>query len=238
VKSTDFEFQTKAIDKVSEGETGWTITTDDGWSFHSPGKEIAPHVGDSARFYGGGIGSIVRGLDIIRQGTDEVLEVFYRTPAQQRAKFEEEQAERDREKEQELIAEQPARDQRRAALPLEFQDRLNIFENNNPLFRRDFEPYELMVCEQAVAMAARFPTPGRLKAFHKADWEKQKEMFPELDGGHSGNSFGASVNLAGLFLTNPDLVAKQHGAMCPLVGCKDYGCYASNPPKSTAKASQ
>ena len=49
---------------------------------------------------------------------------------------------------------------------------------------------------------------------------------PYYGNEHSGNTFGFSVRLAYLMAERPDLIAMEHGALCPLVGCKDYGCYS------------
>lgn len=228
-KLDDKEFEVKTITKVEPSGDGFTITTQDGWSFYSSSKDIVPQVGSKATFYGRGVGFGVRGLDIDGQ------EVFYRTPDEDKAKHDADLLARDNEKQAKLDAEVCERDARWLKLPIEFQNRLKRFASNNPRFRRDFEPYELMVCEQAVAMSERFPSRSELDVFHKAKWDKQKEMFPELDGGHSGNSFGCAVFLAAMYLESPKMVEKAHGAMCPLTGCKDYGCYAAYPDKEVAK---
>ena len=59
------------------------------------------------------------------------------------------------------------------------------------------------------------------------EYNLQKEVIPNLGEGHSGKSFGAAMFLASMFLQRPALIAKAHGALCPLVGCDDYGCYAT-----------
>lgn len=75
-KQTDKQFEDKIITEVrGESSTGFQITVDDGWSFFVPkDAPIEPKVDMVARFYGKGIGSPVRGLDL--DGT----EIFYRTP--------------------------------------------------------------------------------------------------------------------------------------------------------------
>lgn len=55
------------------------------------------------------------------------------------------------------------------------------------------------------------------------DFNRQKAEMPAMDEGHSGNTFGAAVQLAYWWLVNPENVDKQHGAMAPLVGSQDYG---------------
>lgn len=55
------------------------------------------------------------------------------------------------------------------------------------------------------------------------DYTRQKALIGS-DDGHSGNTFGMAMQLAWLYIEHPDFVAKAHGALVPLVGCKDYGC--------------
>jgi hypothetical protein len=113
-----------------------------------------------------------------------------------------------------------------AALPPEFQARIARFWRNNPSFSENL-PYELFCCQEAVKIAARCKTAGGIRIFHDLPCEKQREAVPELSGEHSGNTFGAACLLAQCYLEHPELVDKMHGALCPLVGCKDYGCYST-----------
>lgn len=74
----DEQFEETAIAKAEPfGLGGWSIQRADGWSFFVPGTSpVEPTVGMSARFYGRGIGSTVRGLFL------DGKEVFYRTEEQ------------------------------------------------------------------------------------------------------------------------------------------------------------
>ena len=47
---------------------------------------------------------------------------------------------------------------------------------------------------------------------------------PGLDRGHSGNSFDFACRLANSYLSNPELVYLDHGALTILIGCEAYGC--------------
>lgn len=73
----DSQFEDAAIKSVSAGKDGWTVEREDGWSFFVPDHGVEPRAGDSARFYGRGIGYPVRGLTI----NGEI--VFYRTEAEE-----------------------------------------------------------------------------------------------------------------------------------------------------------
>jgi hypothetical protein len=153
--------------------------------------------------------------------------VFYRTPAEQRAKERADSEAYDAKKRAAFVEHRAEHDARIAALPEPFQRRLARFQQNNPDFRWQNEGYELFCCEQAVAIADRLKMPEAVAAFSKLEWEQQKEQVPEIDEGHSGNTFDASVRLAMHHVSNPENVVMEHGALCPLVGCRDYGCVPS-----------
>jgi hypothetical protein len=57
---------------------------------------------------------------------------------------------------------------------------------------------------------------------HDYDYEREKAVTGMSDG-HSGNTHGAAVSLARLYIESPEWVAKLHGALSPLVGSKAYG---------------
>lgn len=92
----------------------------------------------------------------------------------------------------------------------------------SPDYRRDFEEYELFVCEQAWAIIQAGITD--VKAFHALDWKAQREVVPAISDQHSGNTFGMATRLAHWWLTKRANVALEHGALTPLVGCESYGC--------------
>lgn len=54
------------------------------------------------------------------------------------------------------------------------------------------------------------------------DHARQKEVIGLADG-HSGNTAGAALMLARLYIESPEYVARLHGALSPLVGSADYG---------------
>jgi hypothetical protein len=252
-KANDTEYRDVVIKKVEpEGDgQGWAITSSDGWSFFVPDEGVEPHVGDTARFYGRGIGSIVRGLDINGQ------EVFYRTPEEQEEENKRETVRAAQKQRDDFEQNRERLDAAYGSLPVEFQQRIAGFRERNPNFRWEYESYEMMVCVDAneIAKACTMPETGaklrelgirlkdgnwidnpvgRLNAFaainseaNQYQFNLQDEVIPGLDKGHSGNSFGAALRLAYLYLERPDLIAKEHGALCPLVGCQDYGCYAT-----------
>lgn len=246
----DFEYEDHILEGVEENQGSYTLKF---WGMclgcpKVPG--IVPKAGDTLRAWGRGFGSTVRGIAINGRI------VRYETVAEEKARFALEQAERDQRKREEFAAKRQEYDAQYAALPPVFQRRMDRFRTANPDFRWDFEPYEMMVCVDAVAVAeamklpetgrrlraagiktkeqgARWPdTPeGRLQAFAAINsdvndyrYPLEREIIPALSGGHSGNSHGAMIRLAWWYLTKPENVEREHGALVPLVGCESYGC--------------
>ena len=171
-----------------------------------------------ARFYPGGL-SRVRGLFLNGR------KVFYRTEAEQNQQNADELAESVRLDHEKFEKSRDDMDKRYAALPGVFRDRLDRLRSNNHDFRWRYEQYELFCCEQAVAIASHVPN---MEAWLALPFDKQKSVVTELSDQHSGNTFGCAVALAKAYLAKPSRVVRMHGALCPLVGCADYGCIAPN----------
>lgn len=225
LKAEDKQYKDEIIEKVTPGDAGWTITFDGGTCFFvSKDSGVEPHVGETARFYGEGFGRPVRGLDINGR------EVFYRTPEQQEEYHRQQTIKHQNEKKREFARAQSRLDLDYDSLPRSFQKRLDTFRRNNPDFRWDMEAYEMSVCKDAVRIAETLKTEEAIAAFYELSWEQQLERVPGLFEGHSGNSFGAACLLARLYLRDSKLVEIAHGALCSLVGCKDYGCAAAYQP--------
>jgi hypothetical protein len=216
---TDLDFEDTTIVGVTTEEDGWGIEQARGWHFYVPKSYgVEPKVGQAARFYPGGIGRAVRGLVIDGQT------LYYRTEAEDRARFDQEQVERDAERRQAFEEQRPDHDRRIAALPEVFRRRIAKFQQANPDFRWRHEGYELMCCEQAVLFAETLKTVEAIKAFHEMTWEERKATVSGLDEGHSGNSFDFACRLARSYLTEPEWVYLDHGALVLLTGCEAYGC--------------
>lgn len=220
-KDQDIEYKDEIIERVEEYTDGYMISFDGGTCFSfSKESGIRPEVEQTARFYGKGFGWIVRGLDIDGQ------EVFYRTPEQQE-EYNRQEVENMKAKRKADFAKAKSRlDLDYDDLPRVFQKRLDILRRNNPDFRWEHEAYEMTVCKEVVNIASTLKTVEAVRAFRLLRWDQQAKQVKPLDDGHSGNSWGCACFLAELYLANPKLVEIAHGALCPLVGCKDYGCYA------------
>lgn len=217
--TNDNSYNESVLKDFSEEKDGYTITSSEGWSFYLPNKNVQPKIGQTIRCYGHGFGSVVRGMFLDGQ------KVFYRTVEEQEELHAQHSREIQAKKEQEFAQNKDEMDRQFAALPAVFQRRVQFFRDHCPKnFRVEFERYELFVCSQAVLFAEKFKTVDGIRAFAKASYESQREMLPELDDNHSGNTMGCAITLALHYVNNPENVFYEHGAMVPLVGCVEYGC--------------
>ena len=168
--------------------------------------------------------SLVRGVEINGK------RLFYTTKEQAEQEQREYVENRRRKQQAELDEQRADRDQRRSALPEPLRARLDRYESRNPDWRRDYESYELFVCEQAAILAA-LPKSGDIgewyDRFRALSYKQQKAAWPGLSDDHSGNTFDAARVLAyQLDMGRRDAIVNGHGAMTPLVGCEDYGCHS------------
>jgi len=113
------------------------------------------------------------------------------------------------------------------SLPEVFKKRLDILRENNKNFRTEYEAYEMLCCLDAVKIANELKTVEEYNKFVELDYDEKLQKVKGLDEGHSGNSFGCACQLAYYYITDPKYIYKAHGALCPLVSCKNYGCYTS-----------
>ena len=252
ISENDSEYQDFIIDRVRETEDGYELVFPSGWEFFMPSKEFVPCKGQTVRLYGKGIGYSVRGLVV----NNRIC--FYRTIEEQVMG---EEALRQKNKDADIkkyLDEEEKNNERINGLPPEFRERINGFRDYNPNWKYDYESYELFICEQAVAIAQamRHSIPHGietvqcassdidkfLEELYAASFVKQREMVNGLSNGHSCNSLYQAILLANAYIRCPAEIPKMHGALCELVGCKDYGCYAIRSrrlkPKTTASRSQ
>lgn len=109
-------------------------------------------------------------------------------------------------------------------LPKVLKDRIDGFEERNPTFMTEFGKYEAMVCADAVVIAHALETPESILHFVKIPFESHVAMCPALHNSHSPHSWAFACQLAVLYKLRPELVLREHGALCSLVGCEYYGC--------------
>jgi len=187
----------KSVDHYEEG--GFAITQDSGWSFFVRAEEankfsevILP--GDEVIVLGG-LGQQIRGIFIRGR------EYRYVSKAQAEAEFAAWLANYEREKREAFEANISDWLARKNRLSGPFYQRIQRFEDKDFVeFWKESGAYELFAVEQANALyhlAMRNDDPvAWLEKFYALDWSEQREVFPDLDEGHSGNTFGAMVGLA------------------------------------------
>jgi hypothetical protein len=219
IPQDDTEFEAATIKEVRDSSTYWSIATTNSYCFSLEKKHgVEPKVGDKIRVYGT-FGHPIRGVVV------NGVVAFYRTAGEQ-DEINRQAAQKMREdKLREYEAKKGEIEAAVAAFPPEFQARIARFWRNNPTFW-EFLPYELFCCQEAVKIAARFKTAEGIHAFYDLPYERQREAAPDLSDQHSGNTFGTACALAQCYVSQPGLLDKMHGALCPLVGCKSYGCYS------------
>lgn len=217
MKELDRSAEKVTIEEIHEHADSWSISTKEGCGFMI-GKKwgVEPKVGDIVTLYTQGI-SFIRGIDLNGQ------ELFYKTDAELETHRLKEKIRMEREKEERFAENKENMDAQYDALPEVFRKRIDRFRSNNPKFRQDYEECELFCCEQAVIIANTLKTPEKVIEFQEMDWDSQVELIPEIDCGHSGNTFGCAVGLAHWYLKDAEVVPKMHGALAPLVGSEKYG---------------
>ena len=120
-------------------------------------------------------------------------------------------------------------DRKRGVSPL-FQERLDGFERRNPTFIEQFGTYEVTVCEQAEAIAAALQIPEDMEWWWALPRESQLDLTLGLDPEITQFALQEAANLAYALLAYPEMIPKLHGALCNLVGCRSYGCFAVEQP--------
>ena len=189
----------------------------------------APKAGSVLRCFGRGFGYVVRGIGLIdrRFAGEKRLVALYRYETAEEEK--ENHARSVADKTQKSIEEWETKKGETAAaiaaLPDVFRQRFEFFMRT-PGWGPEFGPYEIFVMQEAVKMATRLGSADAIAEFVKKSAEEQKRIIPDLGEGHSGNTFGMACRLAHLYLKEPALVPKMHGALCALVGCETYGCWS------------
>ncbi len=213
-------FDIGTITEVEQTVDRIFVTTDQGWSTGFKRRKLGDfelREGQQVRTLGE-FGHRVIGLEVdgtliyqddeLTQATEKEL-----TTARMRAK-----------KLEQFLDRRPQLDEQYESLPEPFRRRIDRFRHaGGNEWRWNFESYEMMCCVDGAKLAEQLGTPEAVKEFAEADHEEQKQM-AEFSDQHSGNSFGFALRLAWLYLTDPELVIREHGALTPLVGCEGYFC--------------
>jgi hypothetical protein len=208
-------WEDEVITEVSEGDTYYSIGM--GSSFFGIDKKWGkiPKVGDKVRIGTKGIGSTIRAVFLNGE------KVYHKTEADIDREHKEWVDAENVKKETAFTENKTKMDAEFDALPKIFQLRISRFRNGNARFRIEYEPYELFVCQEAIKIAEHCKTGEKVKEFAKLPYKEQEEV---ISNQHSGNTMGCAMRLAYLYLTNPEHIVYEHGALVPLVGCEAYGC--------------
>lgn len=245
----DPDYRDVPLQKAERRDGVLILTGVDGWSMMVPDQGYDPPAQTVVRFFGD-VGHPIRGVILLPPG-DAPFVCYYRTPDEEARRRQTALDATHREDAAKLQRERGARDARWAALPPEFRARLVRFTAGNPNFRRDYEEYELFVCEQAMVIVEALRAKGvatgyDVRAFAQLDWAAQEAFVDaalgrvvtgeptrpgedaptasRLSADHSGNTLGMACRLAHWMVVNPSMVVKEHGALVALVGCAEYGC--------------
>jgi hypothetical protein len=211
-----YDFLFREFNEEGRGSSGIAVAVAE---FNSAGLP-EPKPGDVIALCGS-LGRPIRGMSINSR------RVFYRTPAEEWLRHQQEVERHRAERFAEYESKRDEMQRRVDALLPEFRARVEKFRRNNPDFGPEFESYELNCCENAQRVIAVYATADEVAAYHRLDWTEQKAAVPEITDGQSGNSFGMICRLAWLYRKDPSLVVQEHGALCPLVGCEQYGCFSA-----------
>lgn len=212
----NIEIEAHILTDVRETTSGWEIGHDSAFLHIPKDSPIVPEVGMEA-VYIGGFGRPVRGLFI------NGVTVWYRTADQQQA-YMDDLVRQDQERQKVEFEEQRAAlDADFADLPEPFQKWMQKFRDENPDYRWKIESYDMCIARDAVKIANAFETDDQLKTFSEWGWEQQNKAVPNLDKGHSGNTFGMAVRMARLYKLDHALVERFHSGMCMLAGCEGVG---------------
>ena len=116
--------------------------------------------------------------------------------------------------------------ERVAAFPPVFQERIYGLRKAGKGFNSENEGYEVFCCEQAIAIAKSLKTKEKVYEFAELTFQEQVALVPDLSDDHSGNTFKTACDLAIFYIETPAIVPRAHGALCSLSSCQAYGCYA------------
>ena len=187
------------------------------------------------RLFGRGFGYVVRGIGLVERtaaspSMDRIKLVGlyrYQTPEEAEASHRARVVAANQQKQADWTAKASGTAKRVAAMPEPLRQRFEFFMRR-PEWGWDFGFYELFCCEEAVKIHGALGTADAIKEFSAMGPGGQKSKVPGLAWDeHSGNTFGTAVKLAHCLASEPDLVPKMHGALCPLVGCAEYGCWST-----------
>lgn len=205
------------ISRISEDAMCYSISTNSSGFVLCKKYNVVPKIGDVITLYCKGFAHI-RGMDI--NGT----KIFYKTDEELEAHRVKELAKIEQRQRDEFERSKSQLDAQYESLPNCFKQRIDKFRTNNPEFRVKYESYEMFCCLEAIKIANGCKTVEKVREFHKDSFtDEMKALVPDLDDGHSGNTFGMACQLAVIYLESPKHLRQVHGAISPLVGSAEHG---------------
>ena len=236
----DMTYEDRTVSEASPYEPwqpsilrAWDVRFQEGFIFlvsDEYGRAPAPEPGKKLRLYGEGFGRAIRGVALLGEDRSVCHVYRYQTADEEKAAHAAWVASEKRKKIESWEAKKVETARAVAELPAPFRERFDFFMRRQG-WGPEFGPYELFVMQEAVKLAGvrvgELVGADAVAAFAKLDSKEQRMLLPSLGDGHSGNTFGAACALAHVYLTDPKRVLQMHGALCPLVGCKEYGCWST-----------
>jgi hypothetical protein len=193
----------------SLGDNQWEVYSSEGWVIHTP-YYFDVKAGMNLITWSGPPANYTRGIVIDNKVS------WYRDPDEAIQDHEDWKVNQKRKRIKEFAENKDKLDARYDALPDVFKKRLDKFRKSDPMFRVDFESYELFCCEEAWACAKHYST---LNALQSAIETPEGANWPDMASGHSGNTHGCSVGLAQLCLSDsPEFVYGSPPGLAPLTG--------------------
>lgn len=212
---------TGVITKVEENEQEFAISVK-GWGFglKKPIDRI-PEVGQTVTLYLFQ-GCCIQGVDLAEEPlffkSKDDLEIERRNTLK---RIEVEKAEEKMQFFAEFVDSESDFNRRLHRLPKVFQQRFKKFFRLGEDFW-DVAWYELEACEAALKIAYAGKSWQGIRRISDMTWDELKAHIPNFNDGVSGQQFYFACEIAHVYLRNPKLVRKVHGAMSPLTGSKPY----------------
>lgn len=219
----DTQYRDLTITGVQDqSDGGYAIRLSDGWSILCPAGPFVPQVGQAIRLYGTLFGHI-RGIVI--EG-----EVFrYQTVQQAQAELDQMRQQAEDEARARYAERKADIEARIAVLPDPFRKRMEGFLRRAPETAWKHQEYELVTCEAALEILKACPTLEVVDVYAKANYADQIQLTPALEPMDlSGNMHACAIALARFMRRGQeDRVWQSHATICPVVGCAEAGCWAT-----------
>ncbi len=222
----DSQYEEYIVKSATPVEGGWDLSFEENGCIFLPSDQCdeTPVPGEVALLFGKGMGYSVRGI-LIGPTKKYARVYFYRTEEEQDAREKQWVADEQAKRQKDLDENRAQRDTMVSAMPEPFRKRIRFFQRT-PDWRRDHELYEMATCATALQLIDTFKDrPEDLREWYHKPYEEQTKEVTLLPG-LSGNQVGCATMLAHVYFQDPEIVWQAHGALCPLVGCDVYGCWA------------